>query len=256
MKTALVLSAGGMFGAYQAGAWKALAPAFRPDLVVGTSVGAINGWAMASDCPPDKLIETWLQLDYLSSFRLHFPTSWTDGILDSSPVNDMVNRVFAEFKPKIEYGAVITDTLKLRPVLFRTPQVTCEHLGASAAMLGFFRQYRIDGRVYSDGGLLDSLPIWAAAEMGATHVVAINALPDLPSVLVKAFVGGVRKVSGYRKPPIGHLEIIRITAPVNLGSAKDALYWKRANIARWIEKGQKDGEAALAAGRIPHEVTK
>ena len=45
--TALVLSAGGMFGAYQAGAWKALAPELSPDLVVGTSAGSLNGWAIA-----------------------------------------------------------------------------------------------------------------------------------------------------------------------------------------------------------------
>ena len=40
--TALVLSAGGMYGAYQAGAWKAIADIFQPDLVVGASIGAIN----------------------------------------------------------------------------------------------------------------------------------------------------------------------------------------------------------------------
>jgi len=52
----LVLSGGGMYGAYQAGAWKALADVFRPDLIVGTSIGALNGWAIAGGCEPDELI--------------------------------------------------------------------------------------------------------------------------------------------------------------------------------------------------------
>ena len=46
--TALVLSAGGMYGAYQAGAWRVLAERFQPDLIVGASIGAVNG-ARASD---------------------------------------------------------------------------------------------------------------------------------------------------------------------------------------------------------------
>src|SRR5579862_9012522 len=53
VKTALVLSAGGMFGAYQAGAWRELSASFRPDLVVGTSAGSLNGWSIAGGCPPE-----------------------------------------------------------------------------------------------------------------------------------------------------------------------------------------------------------
>ena len=56
MPCALVLSAGGMFGAYQAGAWNVLSQRFQPDMVVGTSVGALNGWAIAGGCPPDELL--------------------------------------------------------------------------------------------------------------------------------------------------------------------------------------------------------
>ena len=43
-KTALVLSGGGSRGAYQAGAWRALDElGIKFDMVVGVSVGAING---------------------------------------------------------------------------------------------------------------------------------------------------------------------------------------------------------------------
>ena len=78
-KTALVLSAGGMFGAYQAGAYRAIAEIAPPDIVVGASVGALNGWPIAGGCTPDHLIERWLdpgnfyavgrQRQSLSSFR-------------------------------------------------------------------------------------------------------------------------------------------------------------------------------------------
>src|ERR1035438_5321759 len=57
MPCALVLSAGGMFGAYQAGAWNVLSRRFQPDLVVGASVGALNGWAIAGGCSPAELLD-------------------------------------------------------------------------------------------------------------------------------------------------------------------------------------------------------
>ena len=63
MKTALVLSGGGMFGAWQAGVWRALAPYLKPDLVVGASVGALNGWAIAGGASPDELIDSWMNPD-------------------------------------------------------------------------------------------------------------------------------------------------------------------------------------------------
>lgn len=257
MKTALVLSAGGMFGAYQAGIWKILSTVFQPDVVVGASIGAVNGWAIAGGCPPDQLIETWLGLDELSGFRWRLPTRPWHGFIDSSPIERLVEQTYHDFVPQVEYGVVATDTLRLRPVLFREPGLTWQHLAASTAMLGFFSQHRIGGRIYSDGGLLSAVPVWAAVEMGADRIIAVNVLPDLPSVVVKNLVGVVRKVSRFKPPaPPASVEVTRITAPVGLGSAKDALFWKRDNVKRWIELGQQDAEAAVAAGRIPFEVNR
>lgn len=49
-KKAVVLSGGGAKGGYQIGVWKVLRQmGFTPDIVVGTSVGALNGALMALD---------------------------------------------------------------------------------------------------------------------------------------------------------------------------------------------------------------
>ncbi len=241
--TALVLSAGGMFGAYQAGAWKALSGFLQPDIVVGASIGALNGWAIAGGCPPDRLIESWLSLDALSTYRWRVPTRPWHGFMDSTAVEHLIQRTHAGFSPRIPYGLVATDTLRLRPVLFQGPGLTWQHLAASAAMLGCFSQHRIDGRIYSDGGLQCALPIWAAAQMGATRVIAINVMPNVPLV-VKAVVGAIRAVAPKRHIPES-MEVIRIDASVGLGSAKDALYWKRNNVERWIEQGEIDAQSAI-----------
>src|ERR1700748_3289584 len=62
MTTAFVLGGGGLLGAHEVGMLRALADAgIKPDLVVGTSIGAINGAFVAAD--PDgsaqRLAELW-----------------------------------------------------------------------------------------------------------------------------------------------------------------------------------------------------
>lgn len=48
IKKAVVLSGGGAKGGYQIGVWKALREiGFKPDIVTGTSIGALNGALMA-----------------------------------------------------------------------------------------------------------------------------------------------------------------------------------------------------------------
>src|ERR1700761_8225977 len=75
-KTALVLSAGGMFGAYQAGAYKVIADLAPPDIVVGASVGALNGWPIASGCTADHLIERWLHPSAGETLKLFPNYGW------------------------------------------------------------------------------------------------------------------------------------------------------------------------------------
>ncbi len=63
-KKALVLSGGGARGAYQAGVVKYLEEIqWKPDIICGTSVGAINASAIGSGMDSKKLIELWLNLD-------------------------------------------------------------------------------------------------------------------------------------------------------------------------------------------------
>src|SRR5579885_3681765 len=72
-KTAVVFSAGGMYGAWEVGVWKALAPVLRPDIVVGASIGAVNGYAVAGGCPAEELERQWLALDALARVELQVP---------------------------------------------------------------------------------------------------------------------------------------------------------------------------------------
>jgi hypothetical protein len=93
-KTALVLSAGGMFGAYQAGAWRAMAEQFEPDIVVGASVGALNGWSIAAGCSPERLIEAWRDPAAGNALRLYPNAGWRNGWFDPATAGESRKPVF------------------------------------------------------------------------------------------------------------------------------------------------------------------
>ncbi|MDP8979790.1 MAG: patatin-like phospholipase family protein [Acidobacteriota bacterium] len=240
MKTALVLSAGGMFGAWQAGAWKAIAGSFEPDLVVGASIGAVNGWAIAGGCPPDELIDAWLNLEAAGTFRWQVPRRPHHGVLDSEPLIQVIRGIHAAYRPRTEFALVVTDLMKLRPRIVKHPEVTWEHLAASTALVGIFDQIRLEGRLYSDGGLLSALPIWAAAELGATRIVALDVLPQSPGLVAKTFVRTMRMIAPFRPVVPEGIEVIRLSPPKLLGSALEALKWKRENAEAWVRQGERD----------------
>jgi len=238
-RRALVLSAGGMFGAYQAGAWKALSEFFQPDVVAGASIGSLNGWAIAGGCSPDRWVDYWLSLDRGSQHRFRIPKSPLDGVMDPGPFQEWVREIHGSFSPRIPCGVVVTDLLRLEPRLVLAPQVEWKHLAASCAVFGLLPQPRINGRVFTDGGLLGALPLWAGPRMGADKIIAINVFQAAP-IAMRTFLGGLRRISGKVPAVPNDVQVATLGPKQPLGSLKDAIYWKKDNIRNWIAQGYED----------------
>lgn len=212
-----------MFGAWQVGAWAALVEQFRPDLIVGASVGSLNGYAIASGATPEQLRDLWRSEQYGQFSNL------------SVSIRGLMQQPL-----KMDFAVVITDLLRLKPRIIRGPEVTWQHLAASCAIPVLLPQVRIDGRFYTDGGLLNPLPVYAAVELGATEIIGLNALPDIPSPVLRPFVRAFRAMFGYHPPLPGGVSLRTILPSQELGSLPDALKWKRDNVDRWIEQGRRD----------------
>ena len=250
MKTALVLSGGGMFGAYQAGAWKTLSREFAPDIVVGASVGALNGWYIASDAPADELELQWLDPSAGDILTFRRGRSRWRGLIDPRPLEARVKLLMRDRQPRAEYGVVLTQLPRMRPKLFRGAEITWRHLVATCAVPGGFPPVRLGGGFYCDGGLLEATPIWAAAAMGATRIIAVNASRFIPPRLVGIAIRGVRRW-GNRAPVArgDSPEVVLITPQSPLGSMlDDGAVWRRENIRRWIDQGEVDAATILRSG--------
>jgi len=234
-RIALVLSAGGMFGAWQAGAWLAISEGLHPDLVVGASVGSLNGYAIAGGASAEELIEFWRRPE-LANLR-DLPHSIRE-LMTRYPHSNAAVR--DHIQP--DYAVVLTDMLRMKPKTFHGQEITGRHLAASCAVPGFLPFQKIEGRIYGDGGLLNPLPVWAAVELGATRIVALHALPVIPSLWLRPFVAAFRSVAGHR-PPLPEGVKLQILKPArSLGSMTDSLRWRRANIERWLELGYQAGK--------------
>jgi len=240
---ALVLSAGGLFAAYQAGVYKALWPYWKPDMVVGASAGALNGWLIAARMTPDELIEQWLHPDVAGTMRIRQRPSLKNGYFDAAPLLARAQAMQRDFPRRLPLGIVSIEVPQFRPAMFCDEEITPEHLVATCAIPLLYPTVRVAGRRLLDGGLFEPTPVWAAARMGATRVIAINALPRLAPWPFSLALSGIHKL---RKMPLPNsLDVSWIVPSGRMGTARQAVVWDRGNVRRWVEMGQQDGERFL-----------
>ena len=184
--TAFVLGGGGVLGAVQVGMLRALVEAeVRPDLVLGTSVGAINGAVLATlplEEVADRLDALWRSPDARSLFAAgafgrmrEFARSGVaahsavplrralTGVLGERRIEDLPVR-FACCAARIEDAA--EHWFERGPVV--------DAVLASAAVPGLLPPAVVDGRHYFDGGLVNSIPLGRAVELGADRVFVLQ----------------------------------------------------------------------------------
>ncbi|GAC1682034.1 MAG: patatin-like phospholipase family protein [Candidatus Dormibacteraceae bacterium] len=184
-RTAFVLSGGGSLGALQVGMLQALTEAgICPDLLMGTSVGAVNAAWMAG--MPDhegalKLGEIWRGLRRQTIFPLS-PWSSALGLLGRSNhvISNSNLRVLLERNlpfHRLEDAAVpvhvVTTELRTGRAVLMSSGPAVPALLASTAIPGIFPPVTIGRREYIDGGVANHTPIAAAIELGATRIFVL-----------------------------------------------------------------------------------
>ena len=184
--TAFVLGGGGLRGAVEAGMAKALAEAdIRPDMVFGTSIGAVNGAVLCSgdfDEMAGRLAEGWRSLASSGVLReritgrianmvrhgthLHSSDGLRELLLEWVP-----HRRFEDLKVPFECSAACIETSSeawfgsgplIEPVL------------ASCAVPSLLPPVEVDGMHYIDGGVVNSIPVSRAIERGATTIYVMH----------------------------------------------------------------------------------
>jgi NTE family protein len=186
-KVAFVLSGGGPLGALQVGAVKAMFEhGVVPELIVGTSVGALNAAFIAFDPTAKgsiKLESTWSALandDLFPTSRLKAP--WTkflmrgDRVFENSGIRRIVidglgDVMFEDARIPLAVVGAELETGEER--VFGSGEVLPALL-ASTALPGVYPPVLIDGRQYIDGGVANNVPVAPALAMGASTVYVLD----------------------------------------------------------------------------------
>ncbi|TGL90724.1 patatin-like phospholipase family protein [Leptospira congkakensis] len=187
-KRALVLSGGGARGAYQAGVLKYLEEIhWKPDIICGTSVGAINACAIGSGMNSSRLSELWLKLNQKNIMRYsvwnmlkglfrrkYYP------LVETYPLKKFIHEhmdftALNESKTKVIISAVNILTSELK--FFENPGLRIEHILASSAIPMIFPWQMIDGEPYWDGGVMANTPILPALTHEASEIVVVLLSP-------------------------------------------------------------------------------
>ena len=216
MCVAFVLSGGASLGACQAGMLEALYErGIRPDLLVGTSVGAINAAFIASRPPTPgtarELQLIWRGLNRAQVFPANPLTAGLGllGMRDHSvPVGSLrkllrrhVESELLEELP-IALHVVAADVLSGEEVLLSEGPVVDAVL-ASAAIPGVFPSVPWQARMLMDGGVVNNTPISHAIALGAEQVIVMPAigtrrLTQMPRGALAAGVAAVSRAIGQR----------------------------------------------------------
>jgi NTE family protein len=183
---AFVLSGGASLGAIQVGMLRALAERdIRPDVIVGTSVGAVNGAFLADrDFGPaavDELAELWRGVRRGNVFPLE-PLTGLLGFLGARKnlvpgtalrrlVSRHVSHEFLEDLPTALH-VVACDLLRGEEVVLSSGPLVDAVL-ASAAIPGVLPPVKWDGRLLVDGGVLNNTPITHALALGAREIYVL-----------------------------------------------------------------------------------
>lgn len=196
----LVLDGGGARGAYQIGAWKALTEAgVKISAVAGTSVGALNGalicmgdvekaekiWREISFSKvmdvDDEWMETFFQKEMpfgeiVSKFIKHL----TEGGMDISPLRQLIHDNIDEEKIRnsgMEFCLLTFSVSKMKEMelsIHDIPEGLLEDFLLASAYLIGFKNEKLHGQTYLDGGVINNFPANSLIDRGYEHLIQIR----------------------------------------------------------------------------------
>lgn len=251
----IALGSGSARGWAHIGVLEALADAgVRPDIVCGTSIGALVGAVYADDKlgPFAEWVRslTWRKVVGLFDF------SFGGGLLKGGKLFNQLRGDFLDGRIedlKRPFAAVATDIANGREVWLREGPVA-DAVRASIATPGLFTPWPREERLLVDGGLVNPVPVSLARAMEAEVVIAV----DLSSDLVGRHARGARDKEPKRPNVIEvvtssiNVMSVRITRSRLAGEPADAMIQPRLAELGLLEYHR--GAEAIAEGRAATEL--
>jgi NTE family protein len=186
-EVAFVLGGGGRWGAVEVGMLQALdAAGVRPDLVLGTSIGAVNGASYAANPSTSglhRLERLWRELsqdDVLGSEKWRGQAKRVlrleSSLVDPTPLRTLLTEHLGTERIEeldLPFQCVAASIERAAEHWFTTGPLV-DAIMASAAVPALFPPVEVGGEHFYDGGLVNSVPISRAVELGASTIYVLQ----------------------------------------------------------------------------------
>ena len=271
-----MFAGGGSFGAIQVGMMDSLARHdITADMVVGSSVGALNGAFYASDPTVDgveRLANIWRGLRRQDVFPFTWRTLlsflWRRDFLIS---HDGVRKLVDDHIPyrnleeaRLPVHIVTTDIVTGDSVVF-SKGPAAEAIVASTAIPGAFAPVHYGDRYLADGAISSNTPVRLAVKQGARRLIILptghacanksppvgalaNALHALTLLIARQMVSELENIGPdieyFVVPPLCPL----VGSPYDFSRTAEHIERARLNTDEWLAKGGLERRA------IPHEL--
>ncbi len=177
-KIALVLSGGSSLGFAHVGVLKELlAEGIRPDIVVGTSMGAVVGGAYACGLSLDEMMMYAYKMNFKKFVDINFKPM---GIFSGSKITDLLSKVYGDATHEdciCQFAAVACDIISGKEVIMREGKVI-DMVRASMNIPGLLVPIERNGMLLVDGGMVNNYPDDIARDMGADIVIGVDVLRE------------------------------------------------------------------------------
>lgn len=184
-RSAIVLGGGGVLGATQVGMLRALLESgFRPDMVVGTSVGALNGAAIAANPTTDGvevLADLWTSLGQAGMFsenvlaRASTLARYRTHLYSPVPLRMLLtSHLPATFDELTLPFQCVAASIERSVAHWFSSGSLIDAVMASSAVPGLLPPVVLDGEHFLDGGLVHSIPVGRALALGATEIYVLH----------------------------------------------------------------------------------
>ena len=277
-QTAFVLAGGGSLGAVQVGMLKALlAEDIVPDLVVGASVGAINGAYFAGRPSAEgvaDLEKIWLKIRRDDVFPVSLPSSvaalagWKNYLVNPDSLEKLITSLLPYQRLEqstLPCYVVATDIYNGHDVAFSEGDAAKAVL-ASASIPAVFPPVQYDDRYLVDGGVANNTPISTAVAIGAKRLIVLPtgfscsiseppptmvamALHALNLLIMKQLVRDIEILGKQAEmivvPPLCPVEV----TPYDFSQTASLIERARASTAKWL-----DDSGLRKRREIPHEL--
>ncbi|HAV10055.1 MAG TPA: hypothetical protein DCX22_00305 [Dehalococcoidia bacterium] len=208
---------------------------FYPDIIVGTSMGAVIGALYASGMTAGEIKKRAMEMDWRQMYRFADIAMPMRGFIQGNRVTSFLKKLLKEknfSQLERKFACVATDIMTGEQVVMLKGSLV-EAIRASISMPVIFTPVKRRGRYLVDGGLVNVVPVSVCRDLGADYVIGVNVIPvpheelSIQEACERYYEYQVRSDHDLQKPSLLERGAIYGSHAMNFGKVVKTFFFSR-----------------------------